>query len=282
MQLPPVPALGVAALVAATVAAAPIPAPVVVQGPLDLPPRLEIAPAVTAVDVPPEGELVTHRIDHGLEQRVTLDLRARSVRRGADGAPVLGDPVDTLRLPAGEVTLDPGERATVRSVVTARAPDVVALEAVPRGDAPASLVAYVLVAPDGTAPVQALATTAGLEDQRLTVTLLNRSQRHATTDVRVRFGPVLGPTVVDETLRDVLVWPDASRPLVWELELGPWPGPYRVEVAAAGRDEDPIRTSELVWPGRRGWLPAVALVLVLVTAVAWWLVRRHRVEASAR
>lgn len=263
---------------ATTTAAAPIPAPVLVEGPLDVPPGVHLTPAVTAVDVGADGALVVHHLALGGGDRTTFHLEARGVTAGPDGMPRPGPVTDAVRLPADEVTLDPGERATITSAIVggAGSEDAVAVVAAPPGGASgaadATVVAYTILS-DGGAPPPTPSISGALAPDRLTVTL-EATQVTAAT-LRVRLGAVGGPTVVDETFADLLVLADAPRQLTWELDLGPWPGPYRLEAVARAGDAGEERLERTVWPPAPVWLPVGALVIV-VAALAAWLVARRR------
>lgn len=260
----------------AVLAATPIPAPVVVDEPGGLPPGRSLEPAVTRVEVPPDGVLVTHHLTVGDGPRTVLELAVRAVEPAADGAPELGAATDAVRLPADTVTLDAGERATVTSLVHGplEGPTLLAVEAAPRdgGDA---LAALVLAVPPGTPQRAAPGVDATLRDEVLRVTLAPTGAAHATADVRVRLTALAGPGVLDETLRDVLLWPDRERELAWHLDLPPWPVPYTLEVVAGEPGSEVSRTETTVWPPLRAWLPGVAVLLLVATVITWWWVRRR-------
>lgn len=263
--------LGVAVL-----AATPVPAPVVVDEPAALPDGLSLGPAVARVEVPADGALVTHHLAVGSGGRAVLDLAVREVAAGTGGEPELGGPAEAVRLPTGTVTLDPGERATVTTLVhgPVEAPRLLALTATPRGHGE-ELVALVVALPPGTAAPVAPPVAAVLAGDVLTVTLEGSGTAHGTVDVRVRLSAPTGPAVLDETLPDVLVWPDRERELVWRLDLPPWPVPYTVEVVAGQRGGEVTRADATAWPPLRAWLPAAAVVLLALALTAWWLVRRR-------
>lgn len=272
-----------ALLCAAAVAAAPIPAPVVVDEPGGLPEGLTLGPGVARVEAATDGALVTHHLAVGSGGRVVFDLGAREVEPDAEGAPTLGGPTDALRLPAGEVTLDPGERATVTSVVEGPGDGsrLVALTATPRGGGE-TLVAFVVAAAPGTPDAGAPDVQVSLDGERLTVGLPATGGAHAVSDLRVRLAPLVGSAVVDDTLLDVLRWPDRDRELVWQLDLPPWPVPYRVEAVAGEAGGEVARAETTAWPPLGAWLPGVAVVLLVVTALALLLVRRRARRAGER
>lgn len=271
MRLTVIALLGVAVL-----AATPIPAPVVVEEPGGLPPGRSLEPGFVRVEVPPEGALVTHHLAVGDGPRVVLELEIHEVQPAASGAPELGATTDAVRLPAGTVTLDPGERATVTSVVHGPldGPTLLALSASPR-DGGEALVGLVLAVPPGTSDPGAPAVGATLRDELLTVTLAATGAAHATADVRVRLAALAGPVVLDETLRDVVLWPDRDRDLTWRLDLPPWPVPYTLEVVAGEPDGEVSRSEATVWPPLRAWLPGITLLLLVATVLTWWWVRRR-------
>lgn len=277
MRLAVLPLLG-----AALIAAAPIPAPVVVDEPGGLPEGLSLRPPVTSVEVPPDGALVTHHLAVGSGARTVFDLGVRSVVAGPDGEPQLGEPTDAVRLPAGTVTLDPGERATVTSLVhgPVDGSELLALTATPRGGGAEDLVALVVAREAGTGPGTVADVAAALDDETLVVGLGPTGTVHAAVDVRVRLAPPAGPAVLDETLRDVVLWPDRPRELVWRLDLPPWPVPYTVEVVAGEPAGEVARAEVTAWPPVGAWLPAVAAMLVVVAALVWWLVRRRAREVG--
>lgn len=269
------------ALLAATVlAAAPIPAPVVVDEPGGTPPGRSLSPGVARVEAPPDGVLVTHRLTVGDGGHTVFALSAREVVRGPDGAPELGGPSDGLRLPAGTVALDPGERATVTSVAEGATSGsrLLALTATP-DDGGGALVGLVIAAAPGTAPPGPPEVTATVEPapdgaRRLVVTLPPTGDAHDVTDVRVRLSPPVGPAILDETLRDVVLWPDEARRLTWQVELTPWPLPHSLEVAAGTPGGEVARAATTVWPPLGAWLPLAAVLLLLVALLALVVVRR--------
>lgn len=271
MRLPVLALLGVAVL-----AAAPIPAPVVVDEPGDLAPGSTLTPAVLRIGVPADGALVTHHLAVGSGERVVFDLAVHEIQPATDGTPELGPASEAVRLPASSITLDAGERATVTSLVRGGVsePRLLGVTATPRGAGRPALVGLVVVTRPGAprSPAPDLGVT--LDDEVATVTLTAGGPTHGVADLRVRLSTPVGPTILDDTLRDVLVWPDRDRPLIWALDLPPWPVPYTLEVVATA-EGDVSRAEVTVWPPLRAWLPAAAALLLLLATVAWWLVRRR-------
>ena len=283
-----------AALLGAAPAARVLPRPAeVLPLPGDAPNALVLAPSVAVVPLGPgEGAPVVHRLANGGDTSLDLDLDAVPVVPGAGGAPVATpEATSDLSLVLGEDRLSLGGRevATLTSALRAGASlhhwEALALTATADGVSPATAVTgYVVAGPPAPAP--AVTATAGIDTSAsplaVTVTVHDPGQRLAVVDLRVRAEAWWGRPVLDETVRDVLVWPNAARTLTVPLTGEVVPGPYTVEVVAADHDGPTAHATTRTWVWGHAPLLLGALALLVVTAVlvgrAWH--RRSRAEVD--
>ncbi len=248
---------------------------------------LVLTPAVSIVALGPnEGATVSHLLANGGDATLDLDLAAVPVVPGRSGEPVPsqagGGGAISFLLADDAVQVGPREVATLTSALRAGPAldgwEAFRVSATTSGAAPGTAVqGYVVAGP--AAPPPAVGVTARLDGAAtplsLEVVIDNPGARHAVVDLRVRVGAWWGPTVLDRTVRDVLVWPGASRTLTVPLTGETVPGRYGVEVVAADRHGPSAHATASAWVWRQSLLAIVAAALVLVTALLVWRALRR-------